>query len=129
MKYILDTHILLWAASGSKKLSLAAKKIINNTNNQLFFSVASIWEVAIKQGLARDDFQVDARLLRRALIDNGYSELPILSEHVVEVNTLPMIHKDPFDRILIAQSMVEGIILMTADESVCQYNRAMIKKV
>lgn len=129
MKYILDTHILLWAASGSKKLSLAAKKIINNTNNQLFFSVASIWEVAIKQGLARDDFQVDARLLRRALIDNGYSELPILSEHVVEVNTLPMIHKDPFDRILIAQSMVEGIMLITADESVCQYNRAMIKKV
>ena len=129
MKYILDTHILLWAASGSKKLSLAAKKIINNTNNQLFFSVASIWEVAIKQGLARDDFHIDARLLRRALIDNGYSELPILSEHVVEVNTLPMIHKDPFDRILIAQSMVEGIILMTADESVCQYNRAMIKKV
>lgn len=129
MKYILDTHILLWAASGSRKLSLAAKKIINNTNNQLFFSVASIWEVAIKQSLARDDFQVDARLLRRALIDNGYSELPIFSEHVVEVNTLPMIHKDPFDRILIAQSMVEGIMLMTADESICQYQQAMIKKV
>jgi len=75
------------------------------------------------------DFQIDARLLRRALIDNGYSELPILSEHVVEVNTLPMIHKDPFDRILIAQSMVEGIMLISADESICQYQQAMIKKV
>lgn len=95
----------------------------------MFFSVASIWEVAIKQSLARDDFQVDARLLRRALIDNGYSELPILSEHVVEINTLPMIHKDPFDRILIAQSMVEGIMLMTAGELICQYQQGMVKKV
>ncbi|WP_395947589.1 type II toxin-antitoxin system VapC family toxin [Caedibacter taeniospiralis] len=128
MKLILDTHVLLWVASDSKKLSAETRRILNDTKNELFFSVASIWEVAIKQSLARDDFNVDARLLRRGLLDHGYSELPILSEHVVEINNLPMIHKDPFDRLLIAQSMVEGIILLTSDELVAQY-QGMIKKV
>lgn len=85
------------------------------------FSSASLWEVAIKRGLGRPDFRVDPRLLRRGLLDNGYSELPITSEHAVAVDGLPTIHKDPFDRILVAQSIVEGIALITTDTLVAQY--------
>ncbi|WP_370264147.1 type II toxin-antitoxin system VapC family toxin [Limnobacter sp.] len=93
--------------------------------NELLFSVASIWEVAIKSGLNRQDFQVDARMLRRGLIDNGYVELPILSEHAVAIDALPSIHKDPFDRLLIAQARVEGIILLTDDSTVAQYQASI----
>jgi len=77
--------------------------------------------VAIKHGLGRDDFKVDTRLLRRGLLDNGYSEVPILSDHVVAVDSLPPIHKDPFDRILVAQATVEGVTLLTIDSLVSQY--------
>ena len=88
---------------------------------ELFFSAASLWEIAIKSSLGRDDFVVDARLLRRGLLDNGYSELPVISEHAVAIDALPPIHKDPFARLLIAQSMIEGITLLTADETVARY--------
>lgn len=121
MKLILDTHLLLWAAITPKRLSQKAEIQINNEDNELFFSAASIWEIAIKQSLKRDDFNVDARLLRRALLDNGYSELPISSEHAVAIDSLQPIHKDPFDRILIAQATVEGITLLTSDSVVAQY--------
>jgi len=121
MKLLLDTHLLLWAAGRSDQLSAAALKFIDNPANELLFSAASIWEVAIKRGLGRNDFQADPRLLRRGLLDNGYNELPILSDHVVAVDSLPLIHKDPFDRLLVAQAMVEGITLLTADSVVGQY--------
>ena len=99
----------------------AARELIDDANNQLMFSVASLWEVAIKSGLGRDDFRVDARLLRRGLLDNGYDELAITGEHAVAVVALPPIHKDPFDRLLVAQSAVEGILLLTTDTLVAQY--------
>lgn len=121
MKFLLDTHLLLWAAGQPNRLSVTARKLINNPANELLFSAASIWEVAIKRGLGRDDFQADPRLLRRGLLDNGYTELPILSDQVVAIDSLPPIHKDPFDRLLIAQAMVEGITLLTADSVVAQY--------
>lgn len=121
MKLLLDTHLLLWLAATPKKLSKKARVVIENQDNELFFSAASIWEVAIKQTLGRDDFTVDAHLLRRGLLDNGYSELPILSEHAVAVNSLPDIHKDPFDRMLVAQATVEGFVLLTADATVAKY--------
>ncbi len=85
------------------------------------FSPASLWEVAIKRGLPRDDFQADPRLLRRGLVDNDYAELPITAEHAIAVDGLPPIHKDPFDRMLVAQSMVEGITLLTVDAIVARY--------
>ncbi len=78
-------------------------------------------EVAIKSGLGRRDFLADARLLRRGLIDNGYDELAITGEHAVATASLPPIHKDPFDRILVAQSAVEGILLLTVDPIVARY--------
>ena len=121
MKLLLDTHLLLWAAGQPDRLSNEARELIDAPENELFFSSASLWEVVIKRGLGRDDFKVDARLLRRGLLDNAYSELPIGSEHVVAVENLPAIHKDPFDRVLVAQAQVEGITLLTADPVLAQY--------
>ena len=121
MKLLLDTHLLLWAAGEPDRLSANARTLIDAPENELFFSAASLWEIVIKRGLGRGDFQVDARLLRRGLLDNGYSELPIGSEHAVAVDSLPSIHKDPFDRMLVAQAMVEGITLLTTDSFVAQY--------
>ena len=121
MKLLLDTHLLLWAAGEPRRLSKRARTLIDNPDNELLFSAASLWEVAIKCGLGREDFKVDARLLRRGLLDNGYSELPIISDHVVATESLPPIHKDPFDRILVAQATVEGITLLTIDSLVAQY--------
>jgi PIN domain nuclease of toxin-antitoxin system len=121
MKLLLDTHLLLWAAGQPERLSAAARSLLDNPSNELLFSAISLWEVAIKRGLGRDDFQVDPRLLRRGLLDNGYTELPITSEHAVAIHGLPPIHKDPFDRLLVAQSIVEGITLVTADPLVAQY--------
>ncbi|MFT4173871.1 MAG: type II toxin-antitoxin system VapC family toxin [Rhodocyclaceae bacterium] len=121
MKLLLDTHLLLWAAGSPDRLSTEARILIEDSGNELFFSAASLWEIAIKHGLGRDDFKVDARLLRRGLLDNGYSELPIGSEHAVAIDNLPPIHKDPFDRILVAQAMTEGFTLLTVDDMVAQY--------
>jgi PIN domain nuclease of toxin-antitoxin system len=121
MKLLLDTHVLLWAAGEPARLSTSARRLINAADNEPLFSVASLWEIAIKRGLGRKDFQVDARLLRRGLLDNAYGELPIMSEHVVAVEDLPAIHKDPFDRLLVAQATVEGITLLTLDLVVARY--------
>jgi PIN domain nuclease of toxin-antitoxin system len=121
MKLLLDTHLLLWAAKGFEYLPPDAQTLMSDPENELFFSVASLWEIVIKCGLGREDFKVDPRILRRGLLDNGYSELPILSEHAVAIGALPPIHKDPFDRLLVAQAIVEGITLLTADAHVAEY--------
>lgn len=121
MKLLLDTHLLLWAASQPERVPAAAHKLIADAGNELLFSAASLWEVAIKSGLGRNDFSVDARVLRRGLLDNGYGELPILSAHAVAVAGLPPIHRDPFDRLLVAQATIEGIVLLTSDALVAQY--------
>ena len=121
MKLLLDTHLLLWAAGEPRRLSKSARTLIGNPDNELLFSAASLWEVAIKRRLGREDFKVDARLLRRGLLDNGYSELPIISDHVVATESLPLLHRDPFDRILVAQATVEGVTLLTIDSLVSQY--------
>ena len=121
MKLLLDTHLLLWAAGEPRRLSRRARGLIDNLGNELFFSPASLWEVVIKRGLGRPDFKVDARVLRRGLLDNGYGELPIASDHVVAIDSLPSIHKGPFDRVLVAQATVEGITLLTTDSVISQY--------
>lgn len=121
MKLLLDTHLLLWAAGEPGRLSAGARALIEAQENDLLFSAASLWEIAIKRGLGRDDFQVDARLLRRGLLDNGYGELPIGSEHAVAIDNLPSIHKDPFDRMLVAQSLCEPLVLLTNDDVLAGY--------
>jgi PIN domain nuclease of toxin-antitoxin system len=127
MRLLLDTHLLLWVASTPEALSIAALELIEDNQNEMHFSPASLWEASIKNTLGRPDFQVDVRLLRRGLLDNGYNELPITSDHAVYLTILPPLHKDPFDRILIAQATVEGITLLTADAVVAQYPGAIRK--
>jgi PIN domain nuclease of toxin-antitoxin system len=121
VKLLLDTHLLIWAAEGIEHVPAGARVLMEVSENELYFSVASLWEIAIKRGLNRPDFQVDARALRRGLLDNGYQELTILRQHAVAIDMLPPIHKDPFDRLLIAQAMVEGVMLLTDDATVAKY--------
>ncbi|RDU99686.1 type II toxin-antitoxin system VapC family toxin [Trinickia dinghuensis] len=121
MKLLLDTHLLLWAAGQPDRLSAKACSLIEDEANTLLFSAASLWEVTIKSDLGRADFRVDPRLLRRGLIDNGYLELPITHHHVLSLKGLPPHHRDPFDRMLVAQSITEGIALVTTDPVVAQY--------
>ena len=128
MKLLLDTHLLLWAAGQPDRMPSAARKLLEDPENELIFSAASLWEIAIKRSLGREDFRVDARLLRRGLLENGYRELEIEGEHAVAIDALPPIHKDPFDRILVAQSMIEGIMLLTTDHQLAQYS-APVRKV
>ena len=127
MKLLLDTHVLLWAAGSPAQLPPEARAMLEDPDNALLFSAASLWEIAIKRSLGRADFKVDARVLRRGLQDNGYQELPITSEHAVFIDSLPPIHKDPFDRILVAQATVEGITLLTADTLIAQYPGPILK--
>ena len=121
MKLLLDTQLLLWASGQPEKLSTAARKLLNDPRSELCFSAASLWEIAIKTTLGREDFRVEPRLLRRGLLDNGYVELPITSQHAVNIDTLPPLHKDPFDRLLLAQAFSEGITLLTSDAQLALY--------
>jgi PIN domain nuclease of toxin-antitoxin system len=98
-----------------------AVRTVLDRENDLIFSAASIWEVAIKSGLGRSDFRVDAHLLRRGLLDNGYAELAINGAHAAAVSQLPPIHRDPFDRMLLAQATAEGLTLVTADAVLASY--------
>ena len=128
MKLLLDTQLLLWAAVAPERLSARAKREINDPENQLLFSAASLWEIAIKSTLGRADFSIEPRVLRRAMLDNGYTELPVNSEHAVNIDTLPPLHKDPFDRLLLSQALVEGITLLTADAQLARY-KGPVRKV
>ncbi len=120
MKLLLDTHLLLWAAAESR-LSKDAKARIDDPNAEILFSPVSIWEIAIKSSLGRPDFNIDAAVFRRELFEVGYTELAINGVHTAAVCRLPDLHKDPFDRLLIAQAMVEGITLLSADEAILAY--------
>jgi len=122
VKLLLDTQLLLWAAGQPERFSAVARKQLNNPRNELLFSAASIWEIAIKSNLGREDFSVEPRVLRRGLLDNGYAELPVTSQHAVSIDGLPPLHKDPFDRLLLAQALTEGITLLTGDAQLARYH-------
>ncbi|HVR11673.1 MAG TPA: type II toxin-antitoxin system VapC family toxin [Thermoanaerobaculia bacterium] len=122
MKLLLDTQLLLWAAGQPQRLSTTARQLLDDQHNELIFSAASLWEIAIKSTLGREDFRVEPRLLRRGLLDNGYVELPITSQHAVGIDSLPPLHKDPFDRLLLAQALGEGITLLTSDAQLAEYS-------
>jgi PIN domain nuclease of toxin-antitoxin system len=121
VRLLLDTQIILWAAVSPDRLSKKAQAVLLEEANQLVYSVASLWEVAIKRSLNRADFQVDPRALRHGLLNNGYDELPVLGQHALATDALPLIHRDPFDRLLIAQAVVEGLTLLTADALLATY--------
>ena len=121
MSFLLDTHVLLWAAGAPDRLPYETRSLIEDPAVEVIFSAASLWEIAIKSGLRRHDFNLDPRVLRRGLLENGYTELPVTGAHAVAVDLLPPIHKDPFDRMLIAQAQLEGVTLLTADRTVGRY--------
>ncbi len=121
MRLLLDTHLLLWAASEPNRLPVAARAMIEDPEHHLVFSAASLWEIAIKNGLGRSDFRADTALLRRGLLDNAYTELAITGRHAVAVAGLPALHKDPFDRMLIAQAAADGLLLLTVDPAIARY--------
>lgn len=121
MNLLVDTHLLLWAAGSPARLSASARDLLEDVGNTLYFSAASLWEIAIKSGLGRDDFRVDGRLLRRGLLENDWHELPITGVHALATFRLPPLHRDPFDRMLLAQADSEGLLLVTADAALAAY--------
>jgi PIN domain nuclease of toxin-antitoxin system len=127
MTLLLDTHILLWAAAGSPKLSPSSSALIEAPETSVFFSVASLWEIAIKNSLSRTDFNVDVHTLRALALANGYQELPILIDHIGDLASLPLLHRDPFDRMLIVQARRENIALMTSDAVVASYGAGIMR--
>ena len=121
MLILLDTHLLLWAAYRPERLPTAARDAIADPATAPLFSAASIWEVAIKASLGRADFTADANVLRRGLVEAGYRELAVTGVHAAAVAALPAHHRDPFDRLLVAQARAEGVILLTADRMIAAY--------
>jgi PIN domain nuclease of toxin-antitoxin system len=121
VKYLLDTHLLLWATYAPNRLSKSVLAVLDDHAAEVLFSAVSIWEAAIKQALDRADFRIDARDMRRVLLETGYREVAATSEHGLATLSLPLLHKDPFDRLLIAQATVEGAILLTADGALARY--------
>jgi PIN domain nuclease of toxin-antitoxin system len=126
MRLLLDTNILLWIAEDSPRLSAKARAMIVDPANTKHFSVASIWEIAIKSSLKREDFVFDITELRDGLIARDFAELPVLGAHALATLRLPSIHKDPFDRMLVAQSLEEKLTLLTADPRVASYSAAIL---
>ena len=121
MTVLLDTHLLLWSAAGSARVPKSVVEMIEDKSTKLAFSAVSIWEIVIKSASGRSDFRVNPYALRSHLLENEYMELTVSSNHCLAVAGLPAIHKDPFDRLLVAQAQVEGFTLLTADDVVASY--------
>lgn len=121
MNILFDTQLLIWMAREPARLPDTARQMIADLDNALHFSAASIWEIAIKHGRNRADFQFDPRKLRLNLLDQDFREIAITGDHAVIVADLPPIHKDPFDRLLLAQAMTEGLTLLTTDAQLARY--------
>lgn len=121
MRTLLDTHFVLWVSFEPRRVPLAAANILNSPDAELWFSVASLWEISIKAALSRPDFRIDPHRLRLDLVDNGYKELEIIGAHALAAGSLPLIHRDPFDRMLVAQATIEGIELLTRDAQLAKY--------
>lgn len=121
MRLLPDTHLLVWAAGGDPRLPADAQALLTGAHHQVTFSVVSIWEAAIKYALNRADFPLDPAVLRNGLLNAGYEELQVTGEHALAVARLPLLHRDPFDRLLLAQATVEGLTLLTADPTLARY--------
>ena len=126
MRILLDTHIALWAVTGHASLSKQARDTILDAD-EVFVSAASTWEIAIKHALGKGDMPVSAEQALQAFRDAGYVLLDIKPEHTLRVEQLPPIHKDPFDRMLVAQVLCEPLILVTYDPLVAQYGSSVLK--
>jgi PIN domain nuclease of toxin-antitoxin system len=125
VRLLLDTQLMLWATIEPKRLSPGAREIIEDRSNELTFSAVSIWEIAIKYALGRADFTADPAAVRAALLEDAYRELAFTSDHAIEIKALPPLHRDPFDRALLAQAARERIALLTSDTQLGRYPGAM----
>jgi PIN domain nuclease of toxin-antitoxin system len=121
VRLLVDTHLLLWAVASSSQLPRGARVLIEDPANEVYYSAASIWEIAIKSALRRKDFRVDVPALLAALPRMGFVELPVTGAHAARVMQLANIHRDPFDRLLVAQSVVEPLTLLTNDALLARY--------
>jgi PIN domain nuclease of toxin-antitoxin system len=121
VRLLLDTQLMIAVVAQSHRLSTTARSLIEDKNNDVFFSVVSIWEVAIKCSLERNDFTYEPDFMREALLENDFTELEMTAAHAIGVRILPHLHKDPFDRLLIAQAISENILLMTTDRKISAY--------
>ena len=121
MRVLVDTHLLLWAVASSRRLPKGARSLILDAANEVFYSAASVWEVVIKSTLRRRGFKANPTVLVRALARSGFSELPVTAAHAARVAGLPAIHRDPFDRLLVAQSLIEPMMLLTNDAVLLGY--------
>lgn len=128
MRLLLDTQIMLWALTGSSRLRAVARDLIADPANDIYLSTASIWEIAIKHALGRGDMPVSGARAAELCAAAGYRELPVTWQHAAMVETLPPLHADPFDRILVAQAMAEPMRLLSRDAAVAGYG-AMVMAV
>ncbi len=124
MRLLLDTHVLVWCLSGDRKLPPATADLIRNPETDVYFSAASIWELAIKSALGK--MRADASAMLKNLVDEGFRELPVMARHTVATVTLPMHHRDPFDRLLVAQSRLESLRLLTDDRIMALYGEPVV---
>lgn len=122
---LLDTHLVLWAALHPERLPAKASKLLLDRSAEVSYSVATLWEVAIKSALGRPDFNVDAQALRGWLLAEDFAELDIRATHVLHAGALPPHHRDPFDRMLVAQAALEGLTLLTIDKTLARYGKAV----
>ena len=121
MNYLLDTHILLWSLIDPERVPGPMRRLIEDAENRVWFSAASIWEIAIKHSLAKAEFAVEPATIWKAARETGLEELAVTAEHAVGVNALPWLHKDPFDRVLVAQARAAGMKLLSVDREVNAY--------
>ena len=121
MNYLLDTPILLWTLIDPDKVPGRMRRLIEDTANRVWFSAASIWEIAIKRSLAKADFAIEPATIWKAARETGLEELAVTAEHAIGVDGLPWLHKDPFDRLLVAQARVAGMKLLSVDPQVNAY--------
>jgi len=122
---MVDTQLLLWATASSRRLPQAARRLLEDPANEVLFSAASLWEIVIKAALRKPDFNVNVALLRPALAEMGFSELPVTGAHAERLASLPPIHEDPFDRMLVAQSLAEPLVLLTNDGVLADYGEVV----
>ena len=127
MKYLLDTHIILWAATDVKRLSRKAKTILEDMANVLYFSPISFWEISVKHAKHPDQMAITSEQARELAVKMGFIELPVRSRHGVDIANLPDIHNDPFDRMLITQARSDGLKLVSHDHKVAAYGEAIVK--
>lgn len=127
MNLLLDTHVALWAITDSPKLSKKAREMIESPKSVVWLSAATVWEIAIKHSLGRGDMPVSGQDAMRYFRESGYRFLPVEPEHAAAIEDLPAHHRDPFDRILIAQALVEPMRLLTHDPVVARYSDTIIE--